>query len=200
MKLKYYLRGLGLGIVVTTLILVIANNMSKDISDEEIIRRAKQLGMVMADDENLFDEDATTTAESDTKEPTTKEPTTKEPTTEEATTEEPTTEEPTIEEPTTEEATTEEPTTEEPTTEEPTTEEPTTEAPDYVELTFVIQSGMYSEAVTRILVQNGVITDEVGFNEYLSSTGYDEMIQTGSFTVNSSMSYEEIAKIISRTK
>ena len=195
MKLKYYLRGLGLGIVVTTLILVIANNMSKDISDEEIIRRAKQLGMVMADDENLFDEDATTTAESDTKEPTTKEPTTEESTTEEPTTEEPTTEEPTTEEPTTEEATTEEPT-----TEEPTTEEPTTEAPDYVELTFVIQSGMYSEAVTRILVQNGVITDEVGFNEYLSSTGYDEMIQTGSFTVNSSMSYEEIAKIISRTK
>lgn len=195
MKLKYYLRGLGLGIVVTTLILVIANNMSKDISDEEIIRRAKQLGMVMADDENLFDEDATTTAESDTKEPTTKEPTTEEPTTEEPTTEEPTTKEPTTEEPTTEE-----PTTEEPTTEEPTTEEPTTEAPDYVELTFVIQSGMYSEAVTRILVQNGVITDEVGFNEYLSSTGYDEMIQTGSFTVNSSMSYEEIAKIISRTK
>lgn len=195
MKLKYYLRGLGLGIVVTTLILVIANNISKDISDEEIIRRAKQLGMVMADDENLFDEDATTTAESDTKEPTTKEPTT-----EESTTEEPTTEEPTTEEPTTEEPTTEEPTTEEPTTEEPTTEEPTTEAPDYVELTFVIQSGMYSEAVTRILVQNGVITDEVGFNEYLSSTGYDEMIQTGSFTVNSSMSYEEIAKIISRTK
>ena len=200
MKLKYYLRGLGLGIVVTTLILVIANNMSKDISDEEIIRRAKQLGMVMADDENLFDEDATTTAESDTKEPTTKEPTTEEPTTEEPTAKEPTTEEPTTEEPTTEEPTTEEPTTEEPTTEEPTTEEPTTEAPDYVELTFVIQSGMYSEAVTRILVQNGVITDEVGFNEYLSSTGYDEMIQTGSFTVNSSMSYEEIAKIISRTK
>lgn len=47
MKLKYYMRGIGIGVLVTTIILVIAfaftgNNMS----DEEIIDRAKKLGMV----------------------------------------------------------------------------------------------------------------------------------------------------------
>lgn len=47
MKLKYYLRGLGVGIVVTTLILLIVfNTTGKNISDDEIKARAKELGMV----------------------------------------------------------------------------------------------------------------------------------------------------------
>lgn len=52
MKIKYYLRGLGVGIVITTLILLIVfNTTGKNISDEEIISRAKELGMVMAEKE-----------------------------------------------------------------------------------------------------------------------------------------------------
>lgn len=52
MKLKYYLRGLGIGIIVTTLILMISFSMHKtEISDEEIIERAEQLGMIMPEDE-----------------------------------------------------------------------------------------------------------------------------------------------------
>lgn len=50
MKLKYYLRGLGLGIIFTTIILMISFWSHKnDISDEEVIRRAERLGMVMKD-------------------------------------------------------------------------------------------------------------------------------------------------------
>ena len=50
MKLKYYLRGLGLGIVLTAIIMgvVLGKNNSK-MSDEEIKKRAKQLGMVEAE-------------------------------------------------------------------------------------------------------------------------------------------------------
>ena len=46
MKLKYYLRGLGTGIVVTALILGISNGVSGDkaMTDEEVLARAKQLG------------------------------------------------------------------------------------------------------------------------------------------------------------
>lgn len=46
MKLKYYLRGLGTGILVTALILGISNAASGDkvMSDEEVLARAKQLG------------------------------------------------------------------------------------------------------------------------------------------------------------
>ena len=199
MKLKYYLRGLGMGIFVTALILIIAHNVNDGVSDAEIIRRAKALGMVMSTEDNLFS-DETSTADKNN-ETTTENQSTEDLTTETSTTEAPTTEEPTTEEPTTEEPTTEEPTTEEPTTEEPTTEAPTTEAtPTVKEFTFTVERGMFSEAVTRLLVQGGIITNEAEFNQYLSDTGYDEKIQTGVFTVNSGMSYEEIAKILSKNR
>ena len=51
MKLKYYLRGLGIGIIITTIILMISNSgYTKELTDEEIIARAEQLGMVMKED------------------------------------------------------------------------------------------------------------------------------------------------------
>lgn len=48
MKLKYYLRGLGIGMVVTVLILGLAPGKSGDsaMTDAQIIARAKELGMV----------------------------------------------------------------------------------------------------------------------------------------------------------
>lgn len=45
MELKYYLRGLGLGIVVTALIMGMISSRGHAMTDEEIIARAKQLGM-----------------------------------------------------------------------------------------------------------------------------------------------------------
>lgn len=49
MNLKYYLRGLGIGIVVSTIIVgIAANNRTNTPSDEEIRQRAKELGMVEA--------------------------------------------------------------------------------------------------------------------------------------------------------
>lgn len=47
MNLKYYLRGLGIGIVLTAILLGITAGSRKEIlTDEEIITRAKSLGMV----------------------------------------------------------------------------------------------------------------------------------------------------------
>ncbi|MBP3488265.1 MAG: hypothetical protein J6K53_07705 [Roseburia sp.] len=61
MKLKYYLRGLGIGIIVTTIILMISfSGRTEEMSDEEVIARASQLGMVMPEDEpsEAADDDA----------------------------------------------------------------------------------------------------------------------------------------------
>ena len=96
-KIKYYLRGLGTGIVITTLVLTISFNVRSCTSKNN--------------------KEETTTEETTTKETTTKETTTKETTTKETTTKETTTKETT-----TEESTTEEPTTEEPTTQKINTE------------------------------------------------------------------------------
>lgn len=58
MKLKYYLRGAGVGILVTTLIFIIAFAFYEpQLTDEEIEAKAKQLGMVMAEDEDTKDAD-----------------------------------------------------------------------------------------------------------------------------------------------
>ena len=43
MKLKYYLRGLGIGIIITTIILsIVSGKDSKSMSDEEVIARASE--------------------------------------------------------------------------------------------------------------------------------------------------------------
>lgn len=48
MRFKYYLRGAGLGILLATLVLTIAFSVyDRKVSDEEIIRRAQELGMLM---------------------------------------------------------------------------------------------------------------------------------------------------------
>ncbi len=50
MRFKYYLRGAGIGVIAATLILSIAFLLQDQISDEEVIRRAIELGMVMEDE------------------------------------------------------------------------------------------------------------------------------------------------------
>ncbi len=50
MKLKYYMRGLGIGILLATIILTIANR-SLSPSDEEVIDKAIDLGMVFVQEE-----------------------------------------------------------------------------------------------------------------------------------------------------
>lgn len=203
--LKYYLRGLGIGIVVTTLILTVVFNLRGKLSDSEIKERAAKLGMVMPEStaDSIFDK-TTSDKENQTPDKTTADEqpddkeTTPEPTTEEQTPE-PTAEEQTPE-PTTEEQTTE-PTTPEPTTEEqtpePTTEEPP--APVVNSVNIEIRSGMYSEAVSRLLFESGIIPNSAEFNLYLENNGYAERIAVGTFTVSSDMSYEQLARIITRS-
>lgn len=46
MNLKSYVKGIGVGMIVASLILIISGNLNKGISDEDVIKRAKELGMV----------------------------------------------------------------------------------------------------------------------------------------------------------
>lgn len=74
MRLKYFLRGLGIGIVVTTIILAISHNAGRRMSDSEVIECAKELGMAYttAAQENSTESAADTTEpETDTTEPVT---------------------------------------------------------------------------------------------------------------------------------
>lgn len=52
MKVKYFLRGLGFGILITTLLLFVSmdKNKSTEMTDEQIVERAKELGMLTQDE------------------------------------------------------------------------------------------------------------------------------------------------------
>ena len=149
-------------------------------SDEDVIKRAQELGMVKQS-EYVLESDVTS------QETTTEEITT-EATTEKATTEAPTT---------TEKATTEATTTEKTTTEKATTEASTTEKADTsTQTTVTISSGMSSEAIASALANAGLVDDASKFNSFLVANGYDMKLETGNFSLETGMSYEEIAKIL----
>ena len=181
MKLKYYLRGLGVGIVVTAVILTIANHLGNKMSDEDIIKRAAKLGMVMKEDESLFPptEPETTTPEPTSPSPTEQDTTAVKPAEPETTTSEPTTPVPT-----------------EPETTTPVPAEPQTSGVVIHTATITVTSGMYSEAVSQRLEEAGIVKNWREFNEYLTSHGYAERLQTGTHSFNSEMDFNEIAEIL----
>lgn len=61
MKLKYYLRGIGLGIIFATIVMAVSSGIhNNNLSNEFIIKEAQKLGMIMPDEEEdggLWDTD-----------------------------------------------------------------------------------------------------------------------------------------------
>lgn len=55
MKLKYYLRGLGIGMLVAAFVLILSGKAEAEMSDEAVKRRAAELGMVEKDKTVLSD-------------------------------------------------------------------------------------------------------------------------------------------------
>ena len=56
MKLKYYLRGMGIGIILTAVVMGFAlGGRSSSMSDADVIKRAKELGMVEGEKGTLID-------------------------------------------------------------------------------------------------------------------------------------------------
>lgn len=186
MKLKYYLRGLGTGILFATIILFIS--YSYKMSDKQIKEKALELGMVYPDTEE------TSSSEASSDDLVADDTTLNEQSTEEQTTNQVSSEEKSSEENTTKEETTQETTKKEETTEETTTKNNTPQKT--YELT--VTSRTTSIDVSNKLESAGIIDDADKFNDYLCDNGYSSRIQNGTFTVNSSMSYEELAEFIIR--
>ncbi len=173
MKLKYFLRGLGAGIIFGALIMLIAymSSGAYKISDDEIIERAQSLGMVMDDksvisskDENASKNDAESVSDLSDK------PTT-------VSTEE-------VPQTTTEAST------------EVSTEETTEDILTTENKAVVVRPGMSSYEVAVILEDAGIISDANDFDAYLNSNGYSTQIEVGEFYCNEGMEYEELAKIL----
>lgn len=68
MRLKYYLRGLGLGIIFAVFIMMVGyRNHGSSMSDSEIIEKAKALGMVETEDSSGMKSDKKTNNKTDEK-------------------------------------------------------------------------------------------------------------------------------------
>ncbi len=200
MKLKYYLRGLGIGILITAAILTIIYHTKGSLTDAQIKERAQKLGMVMATTEPdvLFNaSDDTEGASGESMDETDNQDGTTDGETEPFSGEQKT--EPATDEPETEPAT-DEPETE-PVTKEPEPTEPITAEPEPVvnSVTLTIRRGMSSESVAAELARLGVVANQSELNSYLENNGYSERIQTGDFIITSDMTYEQIARIITRS-
>ena len=187
MKKKYFVRGLGIGIIFGALIMLTAYLTSGkgSLSDEEVIKRAQELGMVKKSEYVLDSE--VTSEETTTEAATTETPATTEKATEAANTEAATTEAVTTEAVTTEAATTEKATTEAATTEQTDTK---------TKATITVSGGMSSETISSLLENAGLVDSASKFNSFLVQNGYDKKLETGSFDISGGMTYEEIARIL----
>ena len=192
MKLKYYLRGLGIGIIVTTIVLMIAFALHKPtMSDTDIIARARQLGMVMPEDEEPLQEAESTESTEVTAVPETETAQIEEQTTEAAVnTEEPVTVEET-EQPETDMADTEA----SPEAASEANEENNT-AMNAEPYTLVVNRGDVCRVVCENLQANGVVDDAEALRRFLAQKGFASSISVGSYSIPYGLDYEEIYQIL----
>ncbi len=222
MKLRYYLRGLGIGILVTALLLGIAGGKEEKLNDAQIRARAAQLGMVEGSSRVLED---LQTPEAGTPETLSGEaadvPGTADAPKETAGTESP--EETNGKDPGAETAETErnvpentgaadrpedplaagqqpgtgsepaEPVGSSPAPSEPDAEE---ELPEGESVRFTISSGSGSYSICRDLEQAGLVEDAGAFDAFLNENGYSRRLRTGTFSIPAGAGMEEIARIL----
>ena len=183
MKFRYFLRGLGLGILFSSIIFLAAyqGNSAKKLTDDEIIRRAKELGMVEEDaplkgllstEDKGTQENGEAGREKDTKQDNTAEGST----TQEAAT--------TTEEKTSEEASQKD-------SVQNTTEKKDTEQ-DKEKVTLTIEGGASSYPICQRLQELGMIDSAEEFDSYLVEQGYASRIRVGTHTLSKGMSFYEI--------
>ena len=203
MKLKYYLRGIGIGLIITTIVMALTFMLHKDdlISDDEVRERARALGMVMQEEaggrDTLLNNDgmqpnasqgekndvgsgadalsASAQQEGDDAGRTgdEKEAADKRAAGQEASDQE---------------------ASDKKDRKTDDKNEPTVDVGEEVELSIV--GGEYSDIVSQKLFKAGLIDDAEAFNKYLAKGGYDNLIQPGTYTIPVGSNYKTIVSII----
>lgn len=195
MKLKYYLRGLGLGIVIAAAVFSATGRGQRTMTDSEIRMRAAELGMV---EETLVLEEIASTAFGEESEPDSMEETGQASTEEESYRSESVQ---ALETQTDQVAFRDEELAGAP--EEETTDvqeidvaDPPVADADIV--TVVIRSGDSSESVSKRLEEAGLVSSASAYNQYLCGNGYDKRLAAGSHEIPVGATEEEIARALTR--
>lgn len=185
MKLKYYLRGLGVGVVATAIICSIANGIGDEsLTTQQIIQQAQDLGMVSQDDYNAVKNDLADAKKSitDLQNEQEKE---NETSNDEQNNPENEPDDNTIANTNETEASDSDNVTTQETYIEGSVSESTT-------VKFNITQGMSSQAVSELLAEKGIIPDAIDFNNYVVESGNVNDLQVGEYEVKSGESYDTI--------
>lgn len=230
MKLRYYLRGLGIGMLVAALVLILSGNTGGRMSDEAVKRRAAELGMVEKNKTVLEDvaggEDSGQDTGQDAEaadEPRIEESGTvpedtagAQPAGEDAAPEEDAEEEPQAGGEDENASDGQEEKEEEPqqSEEQKAAEEIEKRAEEIAErghevaensvpetiVTFVVQHGDSSISVARRAQDLGLVVSAADFDVFLCQNGYDKRISVGSYEIAVGASEKEIADKITRSR
>lgn len=188
MRFKYYLRGCGLGIVLTAVILMISfhRNGGEQMSDAEIMHRASELGMVTPEESESESESEPESQQESESEPESEseQSPAKDEDTENAAKAEPT------------ESAEADPGQEQ---EKAGAGDQEKEEPkkDVVEkITIVVRRGDVCKEIVRELARQGLVPDAEEFSLYMYENGYDNQIRAGAYTFIVGMDRDEIVKIL----
>jgi len=213
MKLKYFIRGLGVGIIITAILLGIS--YKSKLSDEAIITKAKKLGMVFDDNSGQEDADIKETPEPvATEQPAVNTPEAAEQDQADVTSEPQITDNPieekgqeadnnsgieNIDNSKSEELKSEDQTSSDMAqkTAEPVDNGASSETVKNKEkIILEINRGDWSRKVAEKLEALGLVDKPDEFDEFLVNNGYADRIRVGRFEVDSGASFEDIAKAI----
>lgn len=190
MKLKIYLRGLGIGIVVTALVLGISGGKS-EMSDAEVIARAKKLGMVEGETESGKLSESFGAEKIETEEYSTEEMQTLE--SESVTQTE--SEEETFGQEISQQSDAPKETE---AVEKPGADDVVKVPEQTVKVTIV--SGDDSAAASRRIFEAGLVESATELDKYLCSNGYSKKVVSGTYEIPVDSDNETIAKIITKNR
>lgn len=190
MKLKYYLRGIGLGIIFATIVMTVSAHVHKnDLSEEKIIEEATKLGMIMPKESSKESHTLSSEIESQAQDSQ-------------------------IENSEQESQIQTESESEQPSESESEGTEIALTKDMYQsshggeviirksqnnpthEIVMTVKKGATSEDVAEVLYQCGYIESIESFNEYMSSHNYNRIVRTGEKIIKAGSTYEEIAQIL----
>jgi len=198
MKLKYYLRGLGIGIIVTAIIMGISIGTHKELTDEEIIEYAEDLGMVKenevllpsnaTEDDHILNEEQGEQTVSDQS------------VSEQSVSEESVSEDKVVLQPvkavSADSNDTKKQDVEQSTSQSENDVTIAEKEDTGVSIEIQVESGNGSDAVSRKLADVGLIASASAYDKFLCDNDYDNKIKVGKHTIPAGSSYEEIAGII----
>lgn len=169
MKIKWFLRGLGVGMIVTAILL--CTNYRKESDHSELIKEAKKIGMVFPKEETSPAEqilpEITPAAVSESAVSTTQKENAKKKAEKEK-------------------------------VENSSKDITSVSAYHKNKQSFVVREGFLSSSVARELEEQGLVKDADEFDTYLEKNGYAKYVRSGKYDIPKDADYKTIAKIITK--